>query len=64
MTTTAQDRITKLERLINAIARDAQGLEDFETADQIGRTLEAMREELADLRAELEPEVTEERVAA
>jgi hypothetical protein len=63
MMTTAQDRIAKLERLLNAISRDAQRSDDFETMDSISRTVEAARETLTDLAADLEPEV-EELIAA
>jgi hypothetical protein len=61
--TTTQDRIAKLERLLNAISRDAQRSDDFETMDSISRTVEAARETLTDLAADLEPEV-EELIAA
>jgi NADH:ubiquinone oxidoreductase subunit F (NADH-binding) len=62
--TTTQDRIAKLERLLNAISRDAQTSEDFETMDSISRTVEAARETLCDLAADLEPEVESELIAA
>jgi hypothetical protein len=62
--TTTQDRIAKLERLLNAISRDAQRSDDFETMDSISRTVEAARETLTDLAADLEPEVESELIAA
>jgi hypothetical protein len=47
----------KLEKVLNAIGRDAQRLDDYELADGIGRSVEFAKELLLDLR--LEPEAVE-----
>jgi hypothetical protein len=61
---TTQERITKLETVIKSMAREAQNSTDFECADSIARSADYALELLFDLRADLEPEITEERIAA
>jgi hypothetical protein len=61
---TTQERIEKVERMVKGMMRDAQASEDFEMVDSISRTGFAALELLFDLRAELEPEVTDELLAA
>ncbi len=65
---TAQERIEKIERTIKAMKRDgmscAEACGDYEAGDSINLTAECALELLCDLRAELEPEVTDERIAA
>ena len=46
------DKLAKLEAVLKAIGRDAQTLEDFETADSIGRSVQFALELLADITAE------------
>jgi hypothetical protein len=67
MTTTAQDKLAKLERLINTLSRDGQSAADaagdYEAAKSIAQTADLALELLFDARAELEAEV-EELIAA
>jgi hypothetical protein len=57
---TTQERIDKLEKVIRSMASTAQNSTDFDTADAIGQSADFALELLTDLRADLEPEVTEE----
>jgi hypothetical protein len=60
----AQNKLERLEKLLTGISRTQQNSTDFETADATARDIEFALELLSDYRAELEPEVTEERIAA
>jgi hypothetical protein len=61
---TTQERLNKVERMVKGMMRDAQASNDYEMVDSISRTGHAALELLFDLRAELEPEVTDELIAA
>lgn len=61
---TTQERIEQAERMVKGMMRDGQNCGDIEAADSINRTGNVALELLFDLRAELEPEVTKELIAA
>lgn len=61
---TITEKINKLGAVLKGIGRDADGLEDYEAADSIGRSVQFALQLLEDVTLDSQPEATDDLLAA